>query len=177
MKKILLILTMLTMSIMTFANGGRITSQINTGMTRESLEKAINKNSIPELNIVYNANNGIYFYENVTDPLGITREIASFNFVDNKLSSAIFDSPSTDQVHKEIYDYYVKNQKKFQDKFTVMKDDKHQYLLMYNNNITLVVEKIIAPNGEKRTFITVHKATPEIISLRIEMFNNLKENR
>ena len=58
-----------------------------------------------------------------------------------------------------------------------MKDDKHQYLLMYNNNITLVVEKIIAPNGEKRTFITVHKATPEIISLRIEMFNNLKENR
>ena len=86
MKKILLILTMLTMSIMTFANGGRITSQINTGMTRESLEKAINKNSIPELNIVYNANNGIYFYENVTDPLAIPRPTPSLNFVAKNLS-------------------------------------------------------------------------------------------
>ena len=121
MKKTILLIMMIFSSFV-FGNsfeksfGERITDRIKFGMTKEEFSRSVSKaplsNSHSKLegNLCYpslvskaplsnshdNGRYAVYYYSGVEDPLGIPRNLTSFNYVDNRLVSAIFDSQTTE---------------------------------------------------------------------------------
>jgi len=138
MKKTILLIMMIFSSFV-FGNsfeksfGERITDRIKFGMTKEEFSRSVSKaplsNSHSKLegNLCYpslvskaplsnsydNGRYAVYYYSGVEDPLGIPRNLTSFNYVDNRLVSAIFDSQTTEEEHKKIVKAYSKNQSNF----------------------------------------------------------------
>ena len=98
MKKTILLIMMIFSSFV-FGNsfeksfGERITDRIKFGMTKEEFSRSVSK--APLSNSYDNGRYAVYYYSGVEDPLGIPRNLTSFNYVDNRLVSAIFDSQTT----------------------------------------------------------------------------------
>ena len=168
MKKIILYL-MLVFSMFTFGNefeksyGEKITDMIKFGMTKQEFGKIINKKALS--NSHDEGNYAVYYYANVKDLLGIERDFNSFNFVDGRLVSAIFDSQTGDDEHKEIIKMYKDNQSKLS-KNKMSKIEKKERLLLYDDKKTIEVVRML-----DHTFIIVRTAGPELLKSKIEMIN------
>ena len=79
--------------------GESITSTLKFGMTKQEFAKIIQKKALS--NSHDEGNYAVYYYANVKDPLGIERQLNSFNFVDGRLVSSVFDSQTTDAEHEQ----------------------------------------------------------------------------
>ena len=170
MKKwILLLMVAFSMTVLgvsrTEGLGESITSQIKFFMTRNDLEKSIQKKSVLE-------EGDIIYYENVIDPIGVQREVASFMFYDNYgIVSAVFSSYTTPQEHKKIveaYRQYFKNVP--ESKLKKLENSKADTILYYNDKILLQVKYF---NGNE-TFIIVQIYSEENLQYRINEIKNLK---
>lgn len=142
----------------------KVTSKINFFMSREELENAIQKKAVGE-------QNGIVYYENVQDPIGLEQELASFIFIENDMISSVFSRPTDLQEHKKIlnqYREYFKNVPK--NKLTKIENLKANAILYYNDRILLTVRHF-----KGQTLITEQLYDPELLNYRIEEIKNLKE--
>ena len=169
MKKILLMI-MLVLSTFLLGEGYEknfgesITDKIKFGMTKEEFKKVIQKK---ELSISHDeGSSAVYYYSEVVNPLGKVSQVASFGFRDNRLVSAIFDSATTDEEHKQTVKTYSKNQNKFS-KEKMKKIEKEGSLLLYNSKKTIEVYRML-----DHTFVVVQLATPENVENKINMINN-----
>lgn len=169
MKKILLLIFMI-MSLTIFGIskteglGQDITSKIKFLMTRDQLEKVIQRKKIRE-------QNGIVYYENVQDPIGLEQELASFIFTKDGLISSVFSRFTDLQGHKKIFNQYreyFKNVPK--NKLTKIENLKDNAILYYNNNILLSIKYF-----NNQTLITVQLYNNEILDYRIKEIKNIKE--
>ena len=167
MKKTILLIMMIFSSFV-FGNsfeksfGERITDRIKFGMTKEEFSRSVSK--APLSNSHDTGRYAVYYYSGVEDPLGIPRNLTSFNYVDNRLVSAIFDSQTTEEEHKKIVKAYSKNQSKLS-KEKMKKMEKETALLLYNDKKTIEVYRML-----DHTFIIVQAATKESIANKIRSF-------
>ena len=192
MKKTILLIMMIFSSFV-FGNsfeksfGERITDRIKFGMTKEEFSRSVSKaplsNSHSKLegNLCYpsllskaplsnshdDGRYAVYYYSGVEDPLGIPRNLTSFNYVDNRLVSAIFDSQTTEEEHKKIVKAYSKNQSKLS-KEKMKKMETETALLLYNDKKTIEVYRML-----DHTFIIVQAATQEGVKNKIRSFQKL----
>lgn len=170
MKKTILLIMMIFSSFV-FGNsfeksfGERITDRIKFGMTKEEFSRSVSK--APLSNSHDNGRYAVYYYSGVEDPLGIPRNLTSFNYVDNRLVSAIFDSQTTEEEHKKIVKAYSKNQSKLS-KEKMKKMETETALLLYNDKKTIEVYRML-----DHTFIIVQAATQEGIENKIRSFQKL----
>ena len=165
MKKILLLM-MLIFSTFVFGNsefeksyGESITNNLKFGMTKQEFEKVIQKKALPESHD--EGNYAVYYYSNIKDPLGIERQLNSFNFVDGRLVSSIFDSQTTDAEHDQIIKMYIKNQNKLSKEKMIKLEGKGK-LLLYNSKKTIEIARIL-----DHTFIAVQTAAPGVLEYKI----------
>lgn len=167
MKKTILLIMMIFSSFV-FGNsfeksfGERITDRIKFGMTKEEFSRSVSKAALS--NSHDDGRYAVYYYSGVEDPLGIPRNLTSFNYVDNRLVSAIFDSQTTEEEHKKIVKAYSKNQSKLS-KEKMKKMEKETALLLYNDKKTIEVYRML-----DHTFIIVQAATKESIANKIRSF-------
>jgi len=175
MKKTILLIMMIFSSFV-FGNsfeksfGERITDRIKFGMTKEEFSRSVSKTPLSnshsklEGNLCYpslvskaplsnshdNGRYAVYYYSGVEDPLGIPRNLTSFNYVDNRLVSAIFDSQTTGSKEK------------------MKKMETETALLLYNDKKTIEVYRML-----DHTFIIVQAATQEGVKNKIRSFQKL----
>ena len=171
MKKILLVM-MLVFSTFMFGNpefeksyGESITSTLKFGMTKQEFAKIIQKKALS--NSHDEDNYAVYYYANVKDPLGIERQLNSFNFVDGRLVSSVFDSQTTDAKHEQIIKMYIKNQNRLS-KEKMTKLEAKGRLLLYNSKKTIEIARMM-----DHTFITVQTAAPRVLEYKIR---SIKQN-
>ena len=167
MKKIILLIMMIFSSFV-FGNsfeksfGENITARIKFGMTKEEFSRSVSKT--PLSNSHDNGEYAVYYYSGLEDPLGVARDLTSFNYVDNRLVSAIFDSQTTEEEHKKIVKAYSKNQNKLS-REKMKKMETETALLLYNDKKTIEVYRML-----DHTFIIVQAATKESIANKIRSF-------
>ena len=170
MKKTILLIMMIFSSFV-FGNsfeksfGERITDRIKFGMTKEEFSRSVSKASLS--NSHDNGEYAVYYYSGLEDPLGVARDLTSFNYVDNRLVSAIFDSQTTEEEHKKIVKAYSKNQNKLS-REKMKKMETETALLLYNDKKTIEVYRML-----DHTFIIVQAATQEGVENKIRSFQKL----
>ena len=162
MKKVFILL-MLIFSTFVFGDnlskvyGERITEKVKFGMTTEELKNAIGE-PLPK------SKPDGYSYTELEDPLGIKRTTITFGITDNKVSSGIFSSKTTEDKHKQIIKMYSENQDKLSNE-KLKKVEKSKSLLLYNNKKTIEVYRIMG-----YTYIVVQPATSKNIKAKTGIF-------
>ena len=162
MKKLILSL-MLIFSLFIFGDeyeksyGEKITDTIKFGMTKQEFGKVINKQ--PLSNSHDEGDYAVYYFSDVKDPMGVERQFNSFNFVNGRLVSVIFDSQTSDEEHEKIIKMYKNNQSK-------LSKSKMRRILFYNDKKTIEIERVL-----DHTFIIVQTARAEAVKNKIERMN------
>ena len=168
MKKLILSL-MLIFSLFIFGDeyeksyGEKITDTIKFGMTKQEFGKVINKQ--PLSNSHDEGDYAVYYFSDVKDPMGVERQFNSFNFVNGRLVSVIFDSQTSDEEHEKIIKMYENNQSKLS-KSKMTKIEKKGRILFYNDKKTIEIERVL-----DHTFIIVQTARAEAVKNKIERMN------
>ena len=142
---------------------------LSTFLLGEGYEKNFGESITDKIKLSISHDEGssaVYYYSEVVNPLGKVSQVASFGFRDNRLVSAIFDSATTDEEHKQTVKTYSKNQNKFS-KEKMKKIEKEDSLLLYNSKKTIEVYRML-----DHTFVVVQLATPENVENKINMINN-----
>ena len=165
MKKLILSL-MLIFSLFIFGDeyeksyGEKITDTIKFGMTKQEFGKVINKQ--PLSNSHDEGDYAVYYFSDVKDPMGVERQFNSFNFVNGRLVSVIFDSQTSDEEHEKIIKMYKNNLSKSK----MTKIEKKGRILFYNDKKTIEIERVL-----DHTFIIVQTARAEAVKNKIERMN------
>ena len=164
MKKILLILIITTLNVFSTSKIEGLEMKINSNfsffMTQEQLEKSIRKKPVL-------VSNGVTYYENLPDPIGINRELVSFVFTEEGIISSVYSSETTPSEHTKIYKQYLEYFSNVpESKLTKLENPENGSLLYFNrkNNILLQVAYI-----SNQTVITEQLFTEELLNYRINL--------
>lgn len=171
MKKVF-ILMMLIFSTFAFGNnisksyGESITEKVKFGMTKEELQNAIQKTPLPKSK--EDGRYSIFYYSEVEDPIGISRTAATFTLTDNKVTSSVFSTKTTEDEHRQIIKAYSENRDKLSNK-KMKKIEKQKSLFLYNSKKMIEVYRIMG-----YTYIIIQPATSRNIKAKSGLFRFFK---
>ncbi len=168
MKKLLfLILTVISLNLSATSKTEGLEKVINSKfsffMTREQLEKSIQKKSVME-------NNGIVYYENLPDPIGNEQKLVSFMFDDRGIISSVYSRETTEKEHKKILDQYRAYFKNVPESKLKKLENMDSGIILYYNTDNNILLQVMYMNGQ--TLITEQIYTQEVLDYRINLVKN-----